>query len=441
MGSIFGRDDPETRSVNAAIEAVNRHARPLDDEQVRRLADRLCDRQVVCIGEASHGTSEFYRLRARLTAALIEELDDAFVAVEGDWTDCYEVNRFVRGLSDHEDGRSVLAEFDRWPTWMWANWEVRAFVEWLRAANARRDDDSEVGFYGMDVYSLFESMAAVVDYLEDTDPEAAQRARNAYHCFEPYEKDARAYARSTRLVPEDCEDEVLSVLSELREDRPRHDNDHPDAWFNAEQNAVVAANAESYYRAMVRGDVSSWNVRDRHMAETLDRLRDHHDDATAIVWAHNTHVGDARATSMAERGEVTVGQLVREAYGRDDVALVGFGTHHGSVIAGRSWGAPMEQMRVPPAQEGSYEHVLRRADPTSCLLESEEIRETALSDTRGHRAIGVVYHPDRELGNYVSTDLPDRYDAFLYVEETEALQPFDVEADERETPEAYPWGL
>jgi len=440
MAITRGRDEANTANVDAAIQAVNEHARPLDDAQLDRLVDRFRDRQVICIGEASHGTSEFYRVRARLTAKLLHECENAFVAVEGDWTDCYEVNRFVRGLSDHEDTLAVLSEFDRWPTWMWANWEVQAFVEWLRGENAGRDRDSQLGFYGMDVYSLFESMEAVVDYLEANYPEAADRARTAYHCFEPYGEDARAYARSTRVVPETCEDEVVSVLAEVRRNRPTYDADHDEAHFNAEQNALVAANAEEYYRAMVRGNVSSWNVRDEHMVETLARLRDHHDDATAIVWAHNTHVGDARATDMASRGEVNVGQLVREEYGPDDVALIGLGTHRGAVVAGESWGAPMRQMRVPPAREGSYEHVLRRADPTDCLLVSDDVRETALDDVRGHRAIGVVYHPERELGNYVPTALPERYDAFLFLDQTGALHPFDVDADEREVPEAYPWG-
>lgn len=441
MAITRGRDEPNTANVDAAIEAVNEHARPLEDDQLDRLVDRFQDRQVVCIGEASHGTSEFYSVRARLTAKFLQECENAFVAVEGDWTDCYEVNRFVKGLSDHEGALAVLSEFDRWPTWMWANWEVQEFVEWLRRENASRDADERIGFCGMDVYSLFESMEAVIDYLEDNYPEAAEQARTAYHCFEPYGEDAQAYARSTRLAPENCEEEVVSVLSALRESPPTDDEDHDEDHFNAEQNALVAANAEGYYRAMVQGNASSWNVRDEHMVETLDRLRDHHDDATAIVWAHNTHVGDARATDMAARGEVNVGQLVREEYGSDDVALVGFGTHRGSVVAGEAWGAPMERMPVPPARDGSYEHVIRRAEPTDCILVSDDIEETALDEVRGHRAIGVVYRPERELGNYVPTDLPERYDAFLFMDQTEALHAFDVAADEREVPETYPWGV
>ncbi|WP_227374009.1 erythromycin esterase family protein [Haladaptatus halobius] len=433
-------EPPSTEGIDAAAQAVRERARPLANEStLDSLVEAVRDSRCVMFGEATHGTSEFYRLRAKLTARLLCEENFSFVVVEGDWTDCYDVNRYVKGESDANHARDVLSEFDRWPTWMWANWEVVEFAEWLREHN--RDSAENAGFYGLDVYSLFESMAAVVDYLEDVDPEAVERAKDAYKCFEPYGEDAREYGRSTRLVPDDCEDEVVEILAELRDRRPPHDAEDGEAHFSAEQNALVAANAEEYYRTMVQSSADSWNVRDRHMAETLDRLLDHHgSDSKAIVWAHNTHVGDARATTMAERDRLNIGQLARERYGADDVSLVGFGTHHGEVIAGKRWGAPMERMSIPAGHAGSYEDVFHRAGAEDKLLVfSGDGGE--LAERRGHRAVGVVYDPSHESGNYVPTALSERYDAFVHVDETEALHPLHIEPEGTEEPETYPWGI
>lgn len=428
----------------AVVDAMREHSHPLTEAAgLNRLVAAVSDARYVLLGEASHGTSEFYRWRARLTARLLREHDFSFVAVEGDWTDCYDVNRYVHHMSDAgSDTPTVLRGFDRWPTWMWANWEVVALIEWLRECNADRPESERAGFYGLDVYSLFESMTAVIDYLEDIDPDAAVRARDAYNCFEPYGEDAREYARSTRLVPESCEDEVVEMLSRLRERTPSP-ADEPEEQFAAEQNALVAKNAEEYYRAMARADVNSWNVRDEHMVETLDRLLDRHDpDAKAIVWAHNTHVGDARATDMEDRGKVNVGQLVRERNPADDVFVVGFGTHRGEVVAGEEWDAPMEQMQVPSARQGSLGDLFHRAseNATDAFVFCDELAET-VAEPRGHRAIGVVYDPDRELGNYVPTVLPERYDAFVHVDQTSALHPLPTEPKSEKSPEAYPWGM
>ncbi|MFB6165736.1 MAG: erythromycin esterase family protein [Haloarculaceae archaeon] len=441
MTPSLRRGEPNTERVEAAVDAVAEHARPLSGATLARLAERFADRQFVCIGEASHGTSEFYRLRARLTKRLLAEYDFSFVAVEGDWTDCHELNRFVKGVGGYDDAQSVLSAFDRWPTWLWANWEVLEFVDWLADCNEGRDEDEQFGFYGMDVYSLFESMAAVIDYLEDVDPDAAEQARRAYQCFEPYGEDGQTYARETRLVPEGCEDAVVQVLRDRQRDRDHDDHHHSDAHFDAEQNALVAKNAEQYYRTLVRGGADSWNVRDGHMTETLRRLCDHHDGGKGVVWAHNTHVGDARATDMVDRGEATVGQLLREDFGADDVALVGLGTNRGSVIAGRQWGATMEEMAVPTARRGSYENVFSRGTTGDSLVYAEDVAETALADARGNRAIGVVYHPEREWGNYVPTVLPDRYDAFCFFDETEALHPLHSQPAGHLPPEMYPWGV
>ena len=441
------RGTPRTEGVERAADAIADRALPLDDEAVERLADEVEDADFVLLGEASHGTAEFYRWRARLTAELVERGAASFVGVEGEWTDCFEVNRYVRAERDDPRVTRVLDEFDRWPTWMWANWEAAAFLERLRAHNENRDRSEQVGFYGLDVYGLFEAMESVVEYLEETDYEAAAQARDAYRCFEPYGDDAREYGRSTRLVPENCEDEVVDILAQLRRDardgaEVGDDSDaDPEAHFDAEQSALVAKNAEEYYRTMVRGNDESWNVRDRHMATTLDRLADRF-DGTAVVWAHNTHVGDARATDMLDRGRLNLGQLVRERAADDadaDVKIVGFGTHRGTVVAAQQWGSDAEEMRVPNARAGSVEDAFHRATAGDCLLLDTDA--PALGERRGHRAIGVVYDPDREGYNYVPTNLAERYDAFVHVEETTALHPLGTDADETRQPEAYPWGL
>jgi erythromycin esterase len=318
-------------------------------------------------------------------------------------------------------------------------------AEWLRRTNAGRPPEQQVGFYGLDVYSLWESLASVLDYLERTDPDAAAAARRAYRCFEPYGEDVQEYARATAFVNASCEADVVAMLTELRANAPVYRDDGREGYFNAEQNALVARNAERYYRAMVRGGGESWNVRDRHMAETLDRLLQHHGPAAkAIVWAHNTHIGDARATDMAQAGMVTVGQLVREAHADDGVVLVGFTGHRGSVIAGAAWGAPLERMTVPPAAPGSWEDVLHRAGERDALVILPEPGAGAsLRAPRGQRAIGVVYDPTSErAGNYVPTVLPARYDALLSFEETTAVHPLQVRPrDAGEPPETYPWGV
>lgn len=411
------------------------------------LIDRIGSGRFVLIGEASHGTSDFYTWRAELSKRLILEHGFTFIGVEGDWPDCYRVNRYVKGLPDSGDSaRDVLHAFERWPTWMWANDEIVEFCEWLRAYNDRLPPDRRVGFYGLDVYSLWESMHAVMEYLERLDPQLARDARRAYRCFDPYAEDAQEYARATALVPRSCEDETVAVLRALHLRGPQFREDGREAFFDAEQNALVARNAELYYRTMVRGGPASWNVRDRHMVETLNRLMAHHGPLSrAIVWEHNTHVGDARFTDMAHAGMVNVGQLVREAHGDEGVALVGFGTHRGTVIAANEWGEPMERMRVPAARSGSIESLLHDAAIGDALLlfdGSEDGGIAGLDHAFGHRAIGVVYNPDHERwGNYVPTVLPQRYDAFLFIDETHALSPlhFPVRVD-GEVPETYPSG-
>ena len=408
------------------------------------LVERLGAARLVLLGEASHGTAEYYALRARISRRLIEEHGFSLIAVEGDWPDCQRVDAWIKhhGMPHHR-ARELLACFGRWPSWMWANREVAALIEWLRAHNDGRLPERRVGFHGLDVYSLWESLQAIFEYLRNHDPGALPAALRAMLCFEPYGEDVHEYARATRLVPETCEAEVVNLLAELRRRRlpPAVAGD---AWFEAEQNALVLQHAEAYYRAMVNGGPDSWNLRDRHMHETLERLVHRlRPGAKAIVWAHNTHVGDARATDMAADGMFNLGQLVRESWPAKDVAAVGFGSYRGTVIAGRAWDDPAEVMRVPPARHGSWEELLHRATQgaDALLLLAGETAGDVI-EPRGHRAIGVVYHPNREfLGNYVPTVLPRRYDAFVYLDHSRALHPIGGPGDlEGELPETFPWG-
>jgi erythromycin esterase-like protein len=421
-------------------------ARPLSTaDDLDPLLDRIGDARYVLLGEASHGTSDFYTWRARISQRLIREKGFSFIAVEGDWPDCYRVNRFVKGYPEAgSEAFDVLHEFARWPTWMWANWEVVALAEWLRQHNSTQPPRERVGFYGLDVYSLWESLAEVMGYLETNEPQALATARRAYRCFEPFGEDVQRYAQATAFAPASCESEVVALLSELRRQAPEFKDDH-EAHFTALQNAQVAVNAERYYRAMVRGGAESWNVRDHHMVQTLGNLMQHHGpEAKAIVWEHNTHIGDARATDMSLAGMVNVGQLVREQHHDEGVVLVGFGSYQGSVIAGSSWGAPMERIHVPVARHGSWEEVLYRSGVRDGLLFSDERRrEPGFMEPRGHRAIGVVYNPTQErFGNYVPTVLPQRYDVFLNIAETTALHPLHLkDTDTGEPPDTYPWGV
>ena len=429
-------------------EDLKKISRPLaSPRDLHPLLALIGDAKFVLLGEASHGTSEFYTWRTEISKRLIAERGFSFIAVEGDWPDCYQLNRYVKGVNDAGgSAEEVLHAFDRWPTWMWANREVVALAEWLRQFNRNRPAEMQAGFYGLDVYSLWDSMRAVMQYLERLDPQLAATARRSYNCFQPYGEDVQDYARATALVPTSCEDETIAVLRELRAKGPSFAEDGRDAYFNAEQNALVARNAERYYRAMVRGGPASWNVRDTHMIETLERLMHHHGPtAKAIVWEHNTHIGDARFTDMARAGMVNVGQLVRQAHERDGVVLVGFGTHRGTVIAAEEWGAPMERMPVPAARSGSFESAMHDADVGDTLLifdGSDDGGVKGLDEPIGHRAIGVVYDPDHERwGNYVPTVVPRRYDAMLYIDETRAVDPLHMPVHVGgEPPETYPSG-
>ncbi len=422
---------------------VSKYYKKLQNEKdLDALIDKIGDSKYVLLGEASHGTHEYYTWRAKISQRLIKEKGFSFIAVEGDWPDCYKINKWIKNFADSpENIHEVLQEFNRWPTWMWANWEVTAFTTWLKDYNSTLPESKKIGFYGLDVYSLWDSMQIMLTYLEKEDPDTAELAKQAYRCFEPYEE-SDSYASVFRHSKEGCKEQVIKLLKQVRERVHEYDIEK-EAALNAEINTLVMANAENYYHAMADLADESWNVRDRHMVETLDILMAYHpSDAKAIVWEHNTHVGDARATDMASGGLVNIGQLVRENHSEDGVHLVGFGSFKGSVIAGRAWGAPMREMEVPEAIEGSIEYRLHQEGNNNKILFLDEppLKER-FSARMGHRAIGVIYHPERERGNYVPTKLSDRYDTFIFLDETKALHPLIIKTDTHVLPETYPFGI
>jgi erythromycin esterase len=425
-----------TAELNEKDFQVLRTSRDLD-----ALLDRIGDARYVLLGEASHGTHEYYTWRTAITKRLIEEKNFSFIAVEGDWPDCYRINRFIKGY--HTDGEKivdVLKSFQRWPTWMWSNWEIAALIEWMHEHNKHLTSQRKIGFYGLDVYSLQESMEVMVDYLKKEDPHAAQLAIEAFRCFEPY-GEGQDYARAMLQLSANCRQEVLKLLTEIRR-RSRHYDHDVEAALNAEMNAQVVASAEKYYRSMVSFRDESWNVRDSHMVETLNALMKYHGNkAKAIVWEHNTHVGDARYTDMHEDGLLNVGQLVRQQHEKDGVFIIGFGCFQGTVIAARIWGGTMEKMRVPPAIDGSAEALLHQQSGADRIIFFRSQPASPLHTWLGHRAIGVVYQPEYEKGNYVSSFLPSRYDALVYIDQSKALHPLHVATDTSQMPDTYPFGF
>ena len=411
----------------------------INSKSLDQLIESIGNRKVVLLGEASHGTHEYYTWRTAISKKLIEENGFNFIAVEGDWPDCYKINRYIKGYKKADISiESILKKMDRWPTWMWANWEVSALIEWMKEYNSDLSADQMAGFYGLDVYSLWSSMNEMLMYLEKEDHPAAMAVRKAVACFDPFDQDEQKYARHT-LYNERCRKEVLNVLHQIRLDMPELNGDR-EAVFNAEQNALIAVNAENYYSAMIQFDGKSWNIRDHHMMETFERLMNFHGpDAKGIVWAHNTHIGDARATDMKDEGLINIGELARKEYGRDNVYLCGFAGYEGEVVAGSEWGAPMEVMEVPPAKKGSIEQLLHESYNRNGYLIFDKENRKKYSRVFPHRAIGVVYHPKHESrGNYVPSGISDRYDALIYLDKTTALHPLHLHPDKKKLPETFP---
>jgi erythromycin esterase-like protein len=418
-----------------------------------RLLELVGDRRLVLLGEASHGSHEFYRERARITQRLVEEEGFTAVAVEADWPDAYRVNRYVLGQSDDLDAGTALSDFRRFPAWMWRNADVVRFTEWLRARNdAHAHPQTKVGFYGLDLYSLRASMQAVVDYLDAAHPEAAALARLRYGCFDHVGGEGPEYGRGVALdVVVPCENEVVAQLLDLQEQAAqlmaRDGWVARDEFFFAEQNARLVLNAERYYRAMYRGRVSSWNLRDRHMAETLTALTRHLDAqdgrARVVVWEHNSHVGDARATELSAAGELNVGELVRTRR-PDDCLLVGFTTHHGEVTAASEWGGDAERKRVRPALRDSWEDLFHHAELPQFLLPLGAHSPLADPGERLERAIGVIYRPETErASHWFHADLPAQFDVVVHLDRTTAVEPLERTGswDAGEPPETFPTGL
>lgn len=417
------------------------HLKLLDQRDLDPLIERIGEAHHVLLGEASHGTHEYYAWRKAITKRLIQEKGFNFLAVEGDWPDCYKINRFIKGYADqNKSAVDLLKSFDRWPTWMWANWEIVGLIEWLKEYNFSLPNFKKIGFYGLDVYSLWDSMEAILDYLEKHDPKAAEYAKVALQCFEPYGEDEQKYARAQYSMTNSCQEPVLKLLMEIRKNAFLYDHD-PEAALNIEQNAEIAVNAEKYYRNMININSNTWNLRDKHMMDTLNRISNFHGKgAKAIVWAHNTHIGDARYTDMIKSGDINLGQLVREQKGEEDVVLVGFGSYSGTVIAGSSWGAPMEIKTVPSARPGSVETMLHSGSAEDQLLLFNRNNNNGFNHNMPHRAIGVVYNPEHErYGNYVPTLLSLRYDAFIYIDKSNALHPLHLNPDGHKVPETFPF--
>jgi erythromycin esterase-like protein len=436
-------------SGSAAIAMLAARAQPLrgEDNDFDGLLARIGDARFVLIGEASHGTSEFYRLRAEITRRLVAARGFTAIAVEADWPDAYRVDRWVRGRGDDPDGRAALGSFERFPRWMWRNREVLAFVEWLRAHNAATG--VPCGFYGLDLYSLHASIDAVLRYLAATDAPAALRARERYACFDHFGGDAQWYGHATGLgLAPSCEDAVVAQLAELSAGSSRSLVRHGDreARFFAEQNARLVRDAEAYYRAMFAGRAASWNLRDSHMADTLAAIERHVGGTAAriVVWAHNSHLGDARATQMHASGEHNLGQLARERWG-EAVYSIGFSTYNGSVAAASDWDGPFERKRVRDALAGSCEHVLHQIGLPRFWL---DLRDPAvaqrLREPRLQRAIGVIYRPETERqSHYFQAELPRQFDAMVHVDATHAVAPLDGDAGRhtKDADETWPEGL
>ena len=437
------------------IRAIRENAHAVTDSRrdYEPLMELVGSSRFTLLGEASHGTHDFYHTRAQITQWLIKEKGYSAVAVEADWPDAHRVNRYVQGRSDDADAVEALGSFKRFPTWMWRNTDVVEFIAWLREYNDNLPEGSrKVGFYGLDLYSLHASARAVLDFLDKVDPEAAQRARYRYACFEHFGEDTQAYGYAARFgLSKSCEDEVVNQLVEMQKraaDLANRDGHlDPDAFFIAEQNARLVANAERYYRSMFESQIGSWNLRDQHMVETLDALVNHLGARSAKValWAHNSHLGDARATQMGASGELNVGQLVRQGHGQDAV-LVGFTTHTGTVTAASNWDGPAERKRVRTALSGSYESLFHAAGVPNFLLilRGATWLSGVLNQEMLERAIGVIYLPESErVSHYFQARLANQFDAVIHLDETRAVEPLERTSqwEAGEFPETYPFAV
>lgn len=441
---------PENNSHNNLRQTLDSWSDTSD--AIAPILTTIGDVEIVLIGEASHGTHDFYDFRAELTKKLITDKGFNAVAVEADWPDAYRANAYVRHQSDDRTALDALSDFKRFPLWMWRNTVVYQFLDWLHEFNKQGKDKTETGFYGLDLYSLHRSMDEVINYLETIDADAAERARFRYSCFDHYGNNPQLYAYTTsHSLDKDCEDAVVQQLLELHNksaDYAKRDGRIPeDAYFYAEQNARLAKNAEAYYRAMYQGRATSWNLRDSHMMETLIHLCQHlkkrQGRAKVVVWAHNSHLGDARATQMSHRGEHNLGQLVRQHFG-SNCFNIGFSTYTGTVTAASDWGAEAERKFVRPGLPESYERLFHDLDVPQFSLYLKELGNGVLDRANLQRAIGVIYRPETERqSHYYYARLRDQFDMLIHINETTALQPLDMSniwQDGEKIPDTYPFG-
>ncbi|MDQ8729374.1 protein-L-isoaspartate(D-aspartate) O-methyltransferase [Bradyrhizobium sp. LHD-71] len=437
---------PAQMSCLTLPQTIARAAEPLpdfDDPAFGALFDRFASRRVVLLGEASHGTSEFYRARDAITRRLIAQHGFSIVAVEADWPDAAAIDRYVRLRPDrHGDG----APFQRFPTWMWRNTDVAAFVVWLRRHNETVPQDRRAGFFGLDIYNMRSSIAAVLAYLDRVDPDAATIARERYGCLTPWQKEPSIYGRAVLTEGyKTCEGAVVRQCRDILAKQLDYTRDDGDRFLDAAQNARLIASAERYYRIMYYGGAESWNLRDTHMFETLEHLlRAKGDEAKAVVWAHNSHIGDARHTEMGSvRSELNIGQLCRERFGAD-AALIGFSTHTGTVAAAADWDGPMETMQVQPSRRDSFERAFHDSDARRSLVDFSRdaaLREL-LREPRLERFIGVIYRPDSELmSHYAEASLSQQFDAMVWFDETQAVEPLSRSRGQQGVPDTYPFGL
>jgi erythromycin esterase-like protein len=440
----------DTETIRHAVQPLN--GSPADYDGLLELC---ANARVVLIGEATHGTHEFYSIRCAATVRLLSELGFHGVAIEADWPDTWRLNRFVKGVDEHETASDALAGFRRFPQWMWRNSDILDFAGWMLDHNSRfAGASSKRGIYGLDIYSLNESMKAVIDYLTHKDPAAAREFSHRYACFDHFGGDVRKYGLFTGTgAAKGCENEVVGALAELRRSRASYlamdGHAAEEDFFQAERNANVVADAEKYYRTMLRGDVQSWNLRDRHMVDTLLALMDHldriHEKSRLVIWAHNSHVGNAQATEMSKRGEFNIGQLCRERFGNEAV-LIGFTTYAGTVTAASQWDGPAEHMELRPALPQSIESVFHHSEIPSFWLDfkSQPAIANMLREPVLERAVGVIYSPETERrSHYFKASVPDQFDAVFHIDTTRAVEPLERTAlwQPGELEETYPTGL
>lgn len=432
----------------SVIEKISDAAEPFNNAESANFApllERIGDAKVVLIGEASHGTSEFYRMREQITRELIKKKGFNIVSLEADWPDAAHIDRFVR---DTDVSLPEKEPFTRFPTWMWNNGEVLRFVKWLKEFNDQKlTFDKKIGVYGLDFYSMFSSIKAIVDYLEDVDPDLAEIAKNRYGCLTPYESNPAKYGAAAMSDKyKECEKKVISMLQKIlahRVELMQKDGEH---YHNALQNARLVANAEKYYRSMYKGTQSSWNLRDSHMFDTLQSILNHKGThSKAVVWAHNSHIGDAGATEMGARGEHNIGQLAKQQFG-EKAYNIGFGTDHGTVAAAHDWDGEMNIMNVRPSMDDSIERLMHDVEHENFILplhkKGHEMLTEDLEDILLERAIGVIYRPETELqSHYFQASLSKQFDEYIWIDESRAINPLPQKEKKEGVPETYPFGL